>query len=165
MTVDEKGNIHLPSLAAVNFCPHSRLEDMMQTTFTLVVNNAVVRLLIFKNLLAQHVHRLSPVGAGPFPTSGDTCSLKKWSVHPCVSCKLIRQHIVVYIVVFCNRLLFKLSGQLTKFHIVSVHRIQCDFQIVWIRTVSSNPHRQGVFISCEILSSCHHSEMVSTQLF
>ena len=43
-------------LAAVNFCPHSRLEDMMQTTFTLVVNNAVVRLLIFKNLLAQHVH-------------------------------------------------------------------------------------------------------------
>ena len=41
---------------AVNFCPHSRLEDMMQTTFTLVVNSAVVRLLIFKNLLAQHVH-------------------------------------------------------------------------------------------------------------
>ena len=43
-------------LVAVNFWPHSRLEDMMQTTFTLVVNNAVVRLLIFKNLLAQHVH-------------------------------------------------------------------------------------------------------------
>ena len=38
----------------------------MQTTFTLVVNNAVVRLLIFKNLLAQQVHRLSPVGAGSF---------------------------------------------------------------------------------------------------
>ena len=38
---------HLPSLVAVNFCPHSRLEDMMQTTFTLVVNSAVVRLLIF----------------------------------------------------------------------------------------------------------------------
>ena len=68
---------HLPSLVAVNFCPHSRLEDMMQTTFTLVVNNAVVRLLIFKNLLAQQIHRLFPVGAGPFPTSGDTCSLKK----------------------------------------------------------------------------------------
>ena len=37
-------------LVAVNFCPHSRLEDMMQTTFTLVVNNAVVRLLIFKKV-------------------------------------------------------------------------------------------------------------------
>ena len=74
MTVDEKGNIHLPSLAAVNFCPHSRLEDMMQTTFTLIVNNAVVRLLIFKNLLAQHVHRLSPVGAGPFPTGNGLAS-------------------------------------------------------------------------------------------
>ena len=47
MTIDEKGNKHLPSLVAVNFCPHSRLEDMMQTTFTLVVNSAVVRLLIF----------------------------------------------------------------------------------------------------------------------
>ena len=56
MTIDEKGNKHLPSLVAVNFCPHSRLEDRMQTTFTLVVNSAVVRLLIFKNLLAQHVH-------------------------------------------------------------------------------------------------------------